>query len=305
MSGPVFRFAPSPNGELHLGHALSAILNSEWAARAGGRFLLRIEDIDLERCTPEYEQGIYDDLAWLGIDWEKPARRQSEHFAEYKTVLDLLIREELVYPSFMSRTEIRAFISEAETPKKPWPRDPDGVPLYPGADREMPARERRRRVASSTPYAWRLDVAAALARVSQPLSWTEFTEEFGTTTHTIDARPAQWGDVVLARRDVPTSYHLSVVIDDAAQGVSHVVRGRDLFAATSIQRLLQELLGYARACLLPPPTGRRARWAQIVEKRERHRFAAVARKRRGAGRHSPPGRASIGSSRSGTARSSP
>ena len=244
MSGPVFRFAPSPNGELHLGHALSAILNSEWAARAGGRFLLRIEDIDLERCTPEYEQGIYDDLAWLGIDWEKPARRQSQHFAEYKTVLDLLIREELVYPSFMSRSEIRAFISEAETPKKPWPRDPDGVPLYPGADREMSARERRRRVASGTPYAWRLDVAAALARVSQPLSWTEFTEEFGTTTHTIDARPAQWGDVVLARRDVPTSYHLSVVIDDAAQDVSHVVRGRDLFAATSIQRLLQELLGY-------------------------------------------------------------
>ena len=244
MSEPVFRFAPSPNGELHLGHALSAILNSEWAARTRGRFLLRIEDIDLERCTPEYEQGIYDDLRWLGVDWEKPARRQSQHFAEYKTVLDLLIREELVYPSFMSRSEIRAFISEAETPKKPWPRDPDGVPLYPGADREMSARERRRRVASGTPYAWRLDVAAALARVSQPLSWTEFTQEFATTTQTIDARPAQWGDVVLARRDVPTSYHLSVVIDDAAQGVSHVVRGRDLFAATSIQRLLQELLGY-------------------------------------------------------------
>ena len=244
MSQPVFRFAPSPNGELHLGHALSAILNSEWAARTGGRFLLRVEDIDLERCTPEYEQGIYDDLAWLGIDWEKPARRQSEHFAEYKTVLDLLIAEKLVYPAFMSRSEIRAFISEAETPRKPWPRDPDGVPLYPGADREMSPRERRRRVASGEPYAWRLDVAAALSRVTEPLSWSEFTEEFANATQTIAALPAQWGDVVLARRDVPTSYHLSVVIDDAAQGVSHVVRGHDLFAATSIQRLLQELLGY-------------------------------------------------------------
>ena len=244
MSPLVFRFAPSPNGELHLGHALSAILNSEWAARTGGRFLLRIEDIDLERCTPEYEQGIYDDLAWLGIGWETPARRQSEHFAEYKAVLDLLIREELVYPSFMSRSEIRAFISEAETPRKPWPRDPDGVPLYPGADRELSSRERRRRVASGTPYSWRLDVAAALGRVAGPLSWTELAGEFSDVTQTVDAHPAQWGDVVLARRDVPTSYHLSVVVDDAAQGVSHVVRGRDLLQATSIQRLLQELLGY-------------------------------------------------------------
>jgi glutamyl-Q tRNA(Asp) synthetase len=244
VSPPVFRFAPSPNGELHLGHALSAILNSEWAARTDGRFLLRIEDIDLERCTPQYEQGIYDDLAWLGIGWETPARRQSEHFAEYKAVLDLLIREELVYPSFMSRGEIRAFISEAETPKKPWPRDPDGVPHYPGADRELSSRERRRRVASGIPYSWRLDVAAALGRVAGPLSWAEFTAEFSDVTQTADAQPGQWGDVVLARRDVPTSYHLSVVVDDAAQGVSHVVRGRDLLQATSIQRLLQELLGY-------------------------------------------------------------
>ena len=244
MSRPVFRFAPSPNGELHLGHALSAILNSEWAARTDGRFLLRIEDIDLERCTPQYEQGIYDDLTWLGIGWEKPARRQSEHFSEYKTVLDLLIREELVYPSFMSRGEIRAFISEAETPKKPWPRDPDGVPHYPGADRELSSRERRRRVASGIPYSWRLDVAAALGRVAGPLSWGEFAGEFSDVTQTVDAQPGQWGDVVLARRDVPTSYHLSVVVDDAAQGVSHVVRGRDLLQATSIQRLLQELLGY-------------------------------------------------------------
>jgi glutamyl-Q tRNA(Asp) synthetase len=261
VTRPVFRFAPSPNGELHLGHALSAILNSEWAARTGGRFLLRVEDIDLERCTPQYEQGIYDDLAWLGIGWEKPARRQSEHFADYKTILDLLIREELVYPSFMSRSEIRAFISEAETPKKPWPRDPDGVPLYPGADRELSSRERRRRVASGVPYSWRLDVAAALVRVGGPLSWAEFAAEFSDVTQTLDAQPAQWGDVVLARRDVPTSYHLSVVVDDAAQGVSHVVRGRDLLLATSIQRLLQELLGYPAPAyfhhLVEGPDGRK------------------------------------------------
>jgi len=248
MSEPVFRFAPSPNGELHLGHALSAILNSEWAARTGGRFLLRIEDIDLERCTPEYEQGIYDDLAWLEVTWEKPPRRQSEHFSEYQKVLDRLVRQELVYPSFMSRGEIRAFISDAETPKKPWPRDPDGVPLYPGADRELSQRERRRRIASGAAHAWRLDVAAAAARVAGqaagPLSWTELSAEYSPAGRAIEAHPQQWGDVVLARRDVPTSYHLSVVVDDAAQGVSHVVRGRDLYEATSIQRLLQQLLGF-------------------------------------------------------------
>ena len=246
MSEPVFRFAPSPNGELHLGHALSAILNSEWASRTDGRFLLRIEDIDLERCTPEYERGIYDDLAWLGVGWEKPPRRQSEHFSEYQAVLDRLVRQELVYPAFMSRGEIRAFISDAETPRKPWPRDPDGVPLYPGADRELSQRERRRRIASGAAHAWRLDVAAAAARVAgqaAPLSWTELSAEYSQTGRTIQAHPQQWGDVVLARKDVPTSYHLSVVVDDAAQGVSHVVRGRDLYEATSIQRLLQQLLG--------------------------------------------------------------
>jgi glutamyl-Q tRNA(Asp) synthetase len=247
MSKPVFRFAPSPNGELHLGHALSALLNAEWAERTDGRFLLRIEDIDLARCTPEYEQGIYDDLTWLGIDWEKPPRRQSEHFAEYKSVLDRLIAEGLVYPAFMSRGEIRAFISEQETPKKRWPRDPDGVPHYPGVDRELSPRERRRRIASGEPYAWRLDVAAALGRVAATLAWSELAGEYSENSEPIEAHPEQWGDVVLARKDVPTSYHLSVVVDDAAQKITHVVRGHDLYYATAIQRLLQEILGY------PPP----------------------------------------------------
>jgi glutamyl-Q tRNA(Asp) synthetase len=244
MSKPVFRFAPSPNGELHLGHALSALLNAEWASRTGGRFLLRVEDIDLARCTPEYERGIYDDLDWLGIGWEKPPRRQSEHFAEYQAVLDRLIADELVYPAFMSRGEIRAFISDQETPKKRWPRDPDGVPHYPGADRALSAREKRRRIASGVPYAWRLDVAAALRRVGKPLSWSEIATEYATTHESVEARPGDWGDVVLARKDVPTSYHLSVVVDDAAQGITHVVRGRDLYHATAVQRLLQELLGF-------------------------------------------------------------
>ena len=151
-----FRFAPSPNGELHLGHAYSALLNQKMAAQAGGRLLLRIEDIDVTRCTPQFEAGIFRDLEWLGLTWDQPVRRQSEHFAEYRAVLDRLIAEELVYPAFMSRGEIRAFI--AETGGRDWPRDPDGVPLYPPLDKALPARERKRRIGENMPFAWRLDV---------------------------------------------------------------------------------------------------------------------------------------------------
>ncbi|MET3595890.1 MULTISPECIES: tRNA glutamyl-Q(34) synthetase GluQRS [Mesorhizobium] len=240
-----FRFAPSPNGELHLGHAYSALLNQQMAARAGGRLLLRIEDIDTARCTPEFEAGIFRDLKWLGLGWEEPVRRQSEHFAEYRAVLDRLVVEELVYPAFMSRGEIRAFI--AETGGRDWPRDPDGVPLYPSLDKALSMKERKRRIAENIPFAWRLDVETAMARMSGALSWTEFTDETMAATHTVEAKPQAWGDVIVARRDIPTSYHLAVVVDDALQGVSHVVRGQDLYAATGVQRLLQELLG------LPPP----------------------------------------------------
>ncbi|RRI00662.1 tRNA glutamyl-Q(34) synthetase GluQRS [Mesorhizobium tamadayense] len=238
-----FRFAPSPNGELHLGHAYSALLNQQMAARAGGRLLLRIEDIDITRCTPEFEAGIFRDLKWLGLGWEEPVRRQSEHFSEYKAVLDRLIAEELVYPAFMSRGEIRAFIAETGKRGRDWPRDPDGVPLYPPLDRALPMKERKRRMAESMPFAWRLDVGAAVARVPDALSWIEFTDETMAATRTIEANPQAWGDVIVARRDIPTSYHLAVVVDDALQGVSHVVRGQDLYAATGVQRLLQELLG--------------------------------------------------------------
>ena len=242
MNIPVFRFAPSPNGELHLGHAYSALLNAQMAAESGGLFLLRIEDIDTTRCTPEFEAAIFRDLAWLGIEWQQPVRRQSDHFDAYESLLQRLIHEELVYPAFMSRSEIRAVIGQSEASGKIWPRDPDGAPLYPAADKHMPHVERRRRIASGVPFAWRLDTQAALSRLPSPLSWTEFADETLTAASEIEARPQRWGDVVIARKDIPTSYHLSVVADDALQGVSHVVRGRDLYEATSIQRLLQELL---------------------------------------------------------------
>ncbi|ESY70440.1 MULTISPECIES: tRNA glutamyl-Q(34) synthetase GluQRS [Mesorhizobium] len=243
-----FRFAPSPNGELHLGHAYSALLNQKLAKANDGRLLLRIEDIDTTRCTPQFEAGVLADLEWLGLDWEEPVRRQSGHFAEYGTMLDRLINEELVYPAFMSRGEIRAFITDSERRGRDWPRDPDGVPLYPPADKALPVRERKRRIAENAPFAWRLDVGAALARVGRDLAWAEFTDEALSATRAVAARPQDWGDVIVARRDIPTSYHLAVVMDDALQGVSHVVRGQDLFSATSVQRLLQELLG------LPQPT---------------------------------------------------
>ncbi|MDH6234057.1 glutamyl-Q tRNA(Asp) synthetase [Mesorhizobium soli] len=258
----VFRFAPSPNGELHLGHAYSALLNDRLAEATGGRLLLRIEDIDVTRCTPEFETAILRDLAWLGIRWEEPVRRQSEHFGEYEALLQRLIDAELVYPAFMSRGEVRAHIAEAETKGLRWPRDPDGAPLYPGADKDLSYAMRRRRITDGEPFAWRLDTEAALARLSGRLSWREFTDETLAETHEVEARPQDWGDVVIARREIPTSYHLSVVADDALQDITHVVRGRDLYFATSIQRLLQQLLGFPEPSyfhhrLVPGPDGRK------------------------------------------------
>ncbi len=236
---PVFRFAPSPNGYLHLGHALSAFINADSARAAGGRLLLRIEDIDATRCRPEYEAAIYEDLAWLGIEWEEPVWRQSEHYDDYSAALDRLDALGLVYPSFESRAEIAAQVAERE----PWPRDPDGAPLYPGAAKHMPATERARRMAAAEPNALRLDTAAALARAGS-LSWIESGQGPAGEAGCIAADPAAWGDVILARKDTPTSYHLAVTVDDAAQGITEVVRGCDLFHSTSVHRLLQALLGY-------------------------------------------------------------
>lgn len=242
MPPPVFRFAPSPNGYLHLGHACSALLNFDAARQAGGRFLLRIEDIDGTRCRPEFEAAIYEDLAWLGLSWETPVRRQSEHFADYRAAVEKLSAQGLIYPAFESRAEIARLVAERER-EAPWPRDPDGAPLYPGTAKSLAPDERQRLIAQGAPYALRLDMAAAGRRAPPDLAWTEQGEGPGGETGRVTARPQAWGDVILARKETPTSYHLSVVIDDALQGVTDVVRGMDLFWSTSVHRLLQELLG--------------------------------------------------------------
>jgi glutamyl-Q tRNA(Asp) synthetase len=229
----VFRFAPSPNGYLHLGHALSALINADTARAAGGRLLLRIEDIDAARCRSEFEAAIYDELRWLGVTWQEPVRRQSQHLADYRAALGKLDAMGLIYPSF----ETRAEVARAATGV-----DPDGAPLYAGSGKSLPAAERGRRIGAGEPYALRLDMHAALARVSG-MTWQETGAGPGGETGTIAADPAAWGDVILARKETPTSYHLSVTLDDALQGVTHVMRGHDLFHATSVHRLLQALLG--------------------------------------------------------------
>jgi glutamyl-Q tRNA(Asp) synthetase len=240
MPHPVLRFAPSPNGELHLGHAYSALVTHDLAHRMGGRFLLRIEDIDRARCHPHYEAAIFRDLAWLGLDWEHPVRRQSDHMDAYRDTLARLDGMGLLYQCFATRAEIHAAVAQREARQGPWPRDPDGAPLYPGLHKGLTPDERAGFEAQGRPFALRLDMEKALARAGA-LSWAELSED-GTPAMVV-AEPARWGDVVIARKDVPTSYHLSVVVDDVAQAISHVTRGRDLYPATSIHRLLQVLLG--------------------------------------------------------------
>lgn len=241
MPPPVFRFAPSPNGYLHLGHAYSALLNFDLARQEGGRLLLRIEDIDATRCRPEFEAAIYQDLGWLGISWETPVRRQSEHFSAFHDAVEKLSALGLIYPAFESRAEIARLVAQRESDAR-WPHDPDGAPLYPGAAKSLSAEARRRLIEQGMPYALRLDMAAALTQVSA-LSWIEHGAGPNGETGIVAAQPQAWGDVILARKETPTSYHLSVVIDDALQGVTDVVRGQDLFWSTSVHRLLQSLLG--------------------------------------------------------------
>jgi len=241
-SQPVFRFAPSPNGRLHLGHALSALTNEALADHFGGRLLLRIEDIDLTRCRPEFVAGIETDLEWLGIRFESGFRQQSQHFDDYAAALASLRERGLIYPCFCSRQEIRNAVAarEAET-SRPWPVDPDGAPLYPGLCKGLNSDEAERRTVAGEPHVLRLDTAAAIAMAGQRLGYRAF--DAAGDRHFVPVAPERWGDVVLARKDVPTSYHLAVTVDDALQGVSHVVRGRDLEAATDIHVLLQHLLG--------------------------------------------------------------
>jgi glutamyl-Q tRNA(Asp) synthetase len=224
------RFAPSPTGWLHLGHAYAALFASEQAN--SGRFLIRLEDIDATRARPEYEEAIFEDLAWLGLSWEKPVRRQSDHFDDYRAALGQLETKGLLYPCFCTRRDIQDEIARAGNA----PQGPDG-PLYPGTCRHLDADERQKRLASGDAYALRLDVNQALQLIDTPLTFTELSRG------EITADPTIFGDVVLARKDTPASYHLAVVVDDALQGSTLITRGEDLLPATHLHRLLQYLLG--------------------------------------------------------------
>jgi glutamyl-Q tRNA(Asp) synthetase len=252
----VTRFAPSPTGYLHLGHAFAAIIAHDTATRAGGRFLLRIEDIDRSRARPEFEQAVSEDLAWLGLTWEQPVLRQSERFHAYRAGLDRLESLALLYPCFCTRAEIAAEIAHATEA----PHGPEG-PLYPGTCRGLSRTERERRIRSGAAYALRLNVGKSAQHVG-PLWFEEQGRGPNGERGTIKVDPLLFGNVVLARKDTPASYHLAVVVDDAFQGVTLVTRGNDLFAATHVQRLLQALLdlpapGYAHHRLILDAHGRK------------------------------------------------
>jgi glutamyl-Q tRNA(Asp) synthetase len=237
----VTRFAPSPTGFLHLGHALAALTAFEAARGAEGVFLLRIENIDAARCRAEFERGIYEDLLWLGLDWQKPVRRQSEHFADYTAALERLQSQDLLYPCFCTRKAIAEEIARAGFAPAASELSPDG-PLYPGVCRVLSREARSSRMARGDSYALRLDVAKARARLDRELAFEEKGRGPRGETGVQIARPEALGDVVLARKGLPASYHLAVVVDDAVQGITRVTRGEDLFYATYLQRLLQELL---------------------------------------------------------------
>lgn len=232
MSKPILRFAPSPNGPLHLGHALSALVTWDAAQRLGGTALLRIEDIDTARCKPEYVAGLFEDLNWLSLSWPEPVLYQSERFEIYAEAANRLRAMDLLYPCFCSRSDIA---------QRATGTDPDGAPLYPGTCRHMSNAERIERLERGDAVHFRLDTEAAMARTGM-LTFSAVGPGILDRPQIRYARPERWGDVVLQRKDMPTSYHLSVVVDDAAQAISHVTRGRDLEAATDIHVLLQMLL---------------------------------------------------------------
>lgn len=248
----ITRFAPSPTGYLHLGHAYAALIAWRRAREAGGRFLLRLEDIDPGRCRPEYAAAIQEDLGWLGLDWDGDVRAQSQHYAEYAETLHRLADRSLLYPCFCTRADILREIELAPHA----PHAPDGSPAYPGTCRALDPDERQARIAAGERFALRLDVARARASVAEPLFFDEESEG------RIACRPEQFGDIVLARKDAPASYHLCVTHDDAVQEVTLVTRGEDLKFATHVHRLLQALLDlpaprYAHHALLSDASGRR------------------------------------------------
>ena len=248
----VTRFAPSPTGYLHLGHAFSALIAWRRAREAGGQFLLRLEDIDPARCRPEFAVAIQQDLAWLGLDWDGEVRVQSEHLTEYRAVLEMLTARGLLYPCFCTRADIIREVAQSAAA----PHSPDGAPLYPGTCRGLSTDERAARMAAGERYALRVDMRRALGAIAQPLTFREMDEG------AIECHPEQFGDVVLARKDAPASYHLCVTHDDALQGVTLVTRGQDLKSATHLHRLLQAIMDwpvpiYAHHPLLTDTAGRR------------------------------------------------
>jgi glutamyl-Q tRNA(Asp) synthetase len=236
----ITRFAPSPTGQLHLGHAYSALTVFDAAKKADGRFLLRIEDIDTIRCRREFEDAIFEDLAWLGLSWEKPVRRQSEHFDDYFAAIEALATRGLVYRCFKTRKEVMEEIGRA--PHHPG-EGPDGI-IYPGPAEAISADEEASRVAAGDPFAWRLSMKAVVDELGDlsRLTFKEIGEGPNGESGLCPVRPDYIGDVILARKDIGTSYHIAVTLDDALQTISHVIRGRDLFFATSLHRILQALL---------------------------------------------------------------
>jgi glutamyl-Q tRNA(Asp) synthetase len=272
----VTRFAPSPTGYLHLGHAFSALFAWRRAREAGGRFLLRLEDIDPGRCRAEFADAILQDLSWLGLDWDGDVRVQSEHLGDYQAALDALSERGLLYPCFCSRADIAREIAASAAA----PHGPDGGALYPGTCRRLSTARRAARIAAGERYALRLDMAGALASVARELSYQEIGHAI------VRCHPAAFGDVVLARKDAPASYHLCVTHDDAVQGVTLVTRGVDLRPATDLHRLLQELMGwpvprYAHHRLLTDAAGhrlaKRDHAATLRELRAQGRSAAEVR----------------------------
>jgi len=229
----ISRFAPTPNGRLHLGHAYSALRNAQFARESGGELLLRFEDVDPTRCKREFEHAILEDTSWLGVAFAGARRRQSEHLADYTAALSRLQRRGLVYPCFCTRGDIV---------RTGGARDPDGAPLHRGGCIAVSASETSERLAAGEPAAFRLNIARARSLARARLFWREFGE--GDAEARVEAEPEAWGDIVLRGKDRPATYHLAVVVDDARQGVTDVIRGRDLFASTSVHRLLQELLGF-------------------------------------------------------------
>jgi glutamyl-Q tRNA(Asp) synthetase len=259
----VTRFAPSPNGDLHLGHALSAITGFDLARRHGGRFILRIEDIDMQRTREAHVANILEDLRWLGLSWDEPVLRQSTRFDAYKAAAAHLRERGLLYPCFATRTEIENAVAFS-----PPGVDPDGAPLYPGLCKGIAEDEIERRMAAGEPACLRLDMDRALAAASarlrgSPLTFHEWNGDVAVPPQIVPADPARWGDAIIVRKDTPSSYHLAVVVDDAAQGITHVVRGKDLYEATHLQRLLQVLLDlpepetYHHHRLMLDPAGRK------------------------------------------------